>query len=164
MKKILGLSLLVLTLMTACNKDESCKLSAPSTVAPASEIQAVKDYLNSKSITATQDPSGVFYVMTAPGSGTASPTICSTINFKYKGSLTNGNVFDNSGTTAVSYPLGNLIVGWQKVIPLMKKGGKATLYIPPSLGYGPNDLKDGSGNVVIPGNSILIFDIELVNF
>lgn len=164
MKKILGLSLLVLTLMTACNKDESCKLSAPSIVAPASEIQAVKDYLNSKSITATQDPSGVFYVITAPGSGTATPTICSTLSFKYKGSLTNGTVFGDSNPDAVSAPLSNLIAGWQKVIPIMKKGGKATLYIPPSLGYGPNDVKDGSGKVVIPGNSITIFDIELVNF
>jgi FKBP-type peptidyl-prolyl cis-trans isomerase len=37
-----------------------------------------------------------------------------------------------------------------------------TLYVPPYLGYGSQPLKDPSGNVIIPGNSILIFDIELV--
>jgi FKBP-type peptidyl-prolyl cis-trans isomerase FkpA len=38
------------------------------------------------------------------------------------------------------------------------------LYIPPTLGYGSREIKDNLGNVIIPANSILIFDIELLNF
>jgi FKBP-type peptidyl-prolyl cis-trans isomerase len=162
MKKILGLSVLILALLSSCKKDEECKLAPPAIVAPASEVQAVKDYLTSKSITAIQDPSGVFYVNTQEGAGTASPTVCSTINFIYKGTLTNGNVFD--GPSTLTFPLQDLIAGWQIIIPKMKRGGKSTLYIPPSLGYGSREIKDQGGNVIIPANSILIFDIELLNF
>jgi FKBP-type peptidyl-prolyl cis-trans isomerase FkpA len=53
--------------------------------------------------------------------------------------------------------LGQLIVGWQKGLPLISSGGKITLYIPPSLGYG----SAAAGS--IPANSILIFDIELIS-
>lgn len=161
MKKILALSVLLITVLGACKKGVECTRTSPSIVAPASEVQAVKDYLASKSITASQDPSGVFYVMSEPGTGTETPGLCTTILFTYKGMFTNGNVFDES-STPISYPLGNLIAGWQKIIPMMKRGGKATLYIPPSLAYGPNDYTAGS--VTIPGNSILVFDIQLVNF
>ncbi len=163
MKKILALSVLLITVLGACKKGVECTRTSPSIVAPASEVQAVKDYLASKSITASQDPSGVFYVMTEPGTGTETPGLCTTIVFTYKGTLTNGNVFDIS-TTPISYPLGDLIAGWQKVIPMMKRGGKATMYVPPTLGYGSRDVKDANGNVIIPANSILIFDLQLVNF
>jgi FKBP-type peptidyl-prolyl cis-trans isomerase FkpA len=45
---------------------------------------------------------------------------------------------------------------------MIKPGGKMRIYVPPRLGYGSQDLKDASGNVVVPGNSILIFEVELV--
>ena len=67
-------------------------------------------------------------------------------------------MFDDSGNSSITYALGDLIVGWQKVIPKLKKGGKMKMYIPPTLGYG----NQAAGP--IPANSILIFDIELVNF
>jgi FKBP-type peptidyl-prolyl cis-trans isomerase len=88
--------------------------------------------------------------------------VCSTINFIYKGTLTNGKVFD--GPSTLTFPLQDLIAGWQIIIPKMKRGGKTTLYIPPTLGYGSREIKDNLGNVIIPANSILIFDIELLNF
>lgn len=163
MKKIISLSVLMLALLSSCKKDNECKSSPPAIVAPANEIQAVKDYLASKSITAIQDPSGVFYVNTQEGTGTATPTVCSTINFIYKGTFTNGNVFD--GPNTLTYPLEGRIAGWQIIIPKMKKGGKTTLYIPPTLGYGSTDVRNNvTGEVIIPANSILIFDIELLNF
>jgi FKBP-type peptidyl-prolyl cis-trans isomerase FkpA len=73
------------------------------------------------------------------------------------GTLTNGTQFD-ANTTGTSFALGQLIVGWQKGIPLSKKGGTINLYIPPSLGYGPNQAG------IIPPNSNLVFTIQLMDF
>jgi FKBP-type peptidyl-prolyl cis-trans isomerase len=123
----------------------------------------LESYLASASITATRHCSGVYYVIDAPGSGSATPTICSAVSVKYKGQLTNGTVFDQA-TTPVSFQLGGLIESWKKGILLIKAGGKIRLYCPPSLAYGSQEIRDGSGNVVIPANSILVFEIELVGF
>ena len=57
-----------------------------------------------------------------------------------------------------TFPLLNVIAGWQEGIPLFSKGGEGKLFIPASLGYGYN-ASNG-----IPGGSVLIFDIELIDF
>lgn len=132
----------------------ACMYNACATVAPASEIQAVQNYLTSNNITAVQHCSGVFYVIDTPGTG-VQPSSCSSVNVIYKGRLTNGNVFDPGPSFPQPYPLTSLIKGWTNTIPLIKAGGKIHLYIPPSLGYGNQQV----GN--IPPNSILIFDVEL---
>ncbi|HEY8688210.1 MAG TPA: FKBP-type peptidyl-prolyl cis-trans isomerase, partial [Chitinophagaceae bacterium] len=80
----------------------------------------------------------------------------------YAGRSTSGAVFDptpGSGLNhrTATFTLGQVIVGWQKGLPLIRAGGMITLYIPPSLGYGSSPF--GS----IPANSILIFDIELID-
>jgi len=106
-------------------------------------------------------PSGFYYKIVSPGTGTATPNLCSQIGINYKGQLTNGNVFDQSTQMAV-FNLGQLIVGWQKGIPLIKTGGKINLYLPPSLAYGSQAIRDQQGNTLIPANSILIFTVDLV--
>lgn len=120
----------------------------------------LESYLASASITATKHCSGMYYAVDAAGTGGVTATICSIVSVKYKGQLTNGNVFDQA-TSPVSFQLGGLIESWKKGIPLLKAGGKIRLYCPPSLAYGSQDVRDGSGNVVIPANSILVFEIEL---
>jgi len=119
--------------------------------------QLINNYLVSKQLTATKDPSGLYYITTLAGTGTA-PTVASTVEVKYKGSLINGTVFDQTAADKTfTYALSGLIMGWQIGIPLMKEGGKATLFIPSSLGYGANNLG------TIPPNSVLIFEIELID-
>ena len=119
--------------------------------------QIIKNYLSAKMLTATKDPSGLYYIMTSPGTG-VSPVSTSTVEVKYKGMLITGTVFDQTAADKTfTYALTGLIKGWQIGIPLMKKGGKATFYVPSELGYGGNDMG------VIPPNSILIFDIELID-
>ena len=104
----------------------------------------------------------MYYEIINAGAGTT-PTICSYVSVNYKGSLTNGNIFDQTTGTPRAFGLVSLIESWKKGIPLIKKSGKIRLYVPPSLGYGNTDQKDQNGNIVIPANSILIFDIELLD-
>jgi FKBP-type peptidyl-prolyl cis-trans isomerase FkpA len=143
-------------LLSSCSKENNdmCKYDACAVAAPASEITQLEAYLASATITATKHCSGMYYTINAGGSG-ATPTICSTVSVKYKGQLTNGTIFDQSATP-VSFNLGGLIDAWKKGIPMIKPGGKVTLYCPPSLAYGSQAVG------TIPANSILIFEVELV--
>jgi FKBP-type peptidyl-prolyl cis-trans isomerase FkpA len=159
MKKVL-LCLLSVSIISGCfKKDTECP---PDTniVAPLSEQQVIVDYLTANGITATKHSSGMYYQIQLPGSG-GSPNNCSSIAINYIGQLSNGNKFDEGKN--VAFTLGSLIEGWKKGLPLIQKGGKIKLYIPPSLGYKSADIKDAYGNVVIPANSMLIFEITLLD-
>ena len=82
-----------------------------------------------------------------------------TVTIDYVGALNEtGVIFDSSVARGepATFPLSNLIQGWQEGIPGMKVGGERRLFIPAELGYG----EAGSGEN-IPPNSDLIFDIEL---
>ncbi len=158
MKNII-LSLTAFILITSCSKkDQECNRQDSSVVASAAETQSVQTYLTNNGITGTtQHSSGFFYKITTVGTGAGVINLCSNITIKYVGKLTNGTIFDQTpGVETRTFSLGGLILGWQKGIPLIKSGGKITLYLPPSLGYG------AQANGSIPANSILIFDIELL--
>ena len=84
------------------------------------------------------------------------------VTVNYVGSLTNGTVFDasaNHGSTGFTFTLGagQVIKGWDIGVAGMKEGGKRKLIIPASLAYGDRAV----GNV-IPANSTLVFEVELV--
>jgi FKBP-type peptidyl-prolyl cis-trans isomerase FkpA len=166
MKKFLSLFLipaLGLFVFTGCLKDAdppACEYDPCAFNAPAGEIAAVKQYLDSLGITATQHCSGLFYKIASAGTG-KTPIACQNVAVRYKGMLTNGSVFDSS-STGIVLNLGGVIRGWTNGVPLIKEGGKMTLYIPPSLGYGDRPQRDENNNVVIPANSITIFDVDLV--
>jgi FKBP-type peptidyl-prolyl cis-trans isomerase FkpA len=142
--------------------DNKCSYSQSTIVAPASEQQALLDSLDVYGITATKDPSGFYYNIADAGSSVKVKDLCSTIAINYTGSFFNGQSFGSSSST-VAFVLGGLIDGWKKGIPLIGKGGSIDLYIPPSLAYGANDIKDNQGNVVIPANSYLVFHVDLVD-
>ncbi|PQV64798.1 peptidylprolyl isomerase [Abditibacterium utsteinense] len=94
-----------------------------------------------------------------PGTGAAAQSGDS-LSMNYKGSLLNGEVFDQSyGRAPFDFELGagRVIKGWDQGIVGMKEGGKRKLTIPASLGYG----EQGSPPK-IPGGATLVFEVELL--
>jgi FKBP-type peptidyl-prolyl cis-trans isomerase FkpA len=156
MRKILALALVFSLLFAGCSKDDNeCKYDICGIVAPDAEIAAVQTHITSNGIIAERHCSGVFYTIENPGTG-KNPTPCSNIYIKYKGYLTNGTVFDQA-VNPVAFGLGSLINGWRSVLPSLKAGGRIVLYIPPTLGYG------NRASSAIPANSIIIFEIDLLD-
>lgn len=124
----------------------------------AADTVAIDAYLAANKINAVKDDSGLRYVITRKGKG-PSPTVRSTVKIKYKGWLfPDGKVFDQSNGS-VEYPVNIFIQGWQIGLPLIQKGGTATLYIPSGLAYGVNGYQPD-----IPPNANLVFEIELIDF
>lgn len=104
-------------------------------------------------------PSGLQYKVVTPGEG-ATPTTNDVVSVNYRGTLINGTEFDSSykrGKTA-DFTVTGVIKGWTEALLMMKKGAKWQLTIPPELAYGER------GNPSIPGNSVLNFEVELVDF
>lgn len=90
------------------------------------------------------------------------------VSILYTGKLQDGTVFDSSSAhenQPLVFTLGaqGLIPGFQIGVNGMKVGGERQLIIPPSLAYGTQDVKDQTGKVIIPANSTLIFDVQLVD-
>jgi FKBP-type peptidyl-prolyl cis-trans isomerase FkpA len=98
----------------------------------------------------------MYYQIVNPGSG-ATPNINSILSVRYTGTLTDGTVFDSQTVNPVSFQLNQVILGWQVGLPLIQKGGVIRLIIPSSMGYGCQ------ANGPIPANSILYFEVELVD-
>ncbi len=164
MKNLFLLAALACLTFSACKKSDtvSCTYTNSTAVATSAEIAYLQNYVTVNSLAAVQHPSGVFYTVNNAGNG-STPTVCSNITVKYTGRILGGSVFDsNTSSTGVRFVLGDLILGWQRVLPMLKEGGTITLYIPPSLGYGANPITS-NGVVIIPGNSYLQFDIELLD-
>jgi peptidylprolyl isomerase len=105
--------------------------------------------------------SGLKYVDRKVGTGKEAKK-GDTVSVHYTGTLTNGKKFDSSldrGDPIVfELGTGKVIKGWDEGIAGLKEGGKRKLIIPPELAYGDRDIGKG----LIPANSTLIFEVELV--
>ncbi|MET1055297.1 MAG: FKBP-type peptidyl-prolyl cis-trans isomerase [Pedobacter sp.] len=129
----------------------------PDTTQAQLDDRLIQAFVTSKGLSMTKDPSGVWYSVSAAGSGTYPITVNSTIQTSYTGRFTDGTVFDSS--TDRTFEIAGVVAGWAKVIPgRLQKGGKIRMIIPSRLGYG----KSGDGTI-IPGNAILDFDVEILS-
>ncbi|MDR3610598.1 MAG: FKBP-type peptidyl-prolyl cis-trans isomerase [Ignavibacteriaceae bacterium] len=122
-----------------------------------------KEQLNMWNVDTTNiqaTPSGLKYIIIQKGTG-ASPDSGNTVMVKYSGFLTNGKRFDSSveRDEPFTFTLGmhQVIPGWEEGIKLVNKGSRVRFIIPPSLGFGNRKIGQ------IPANSVLIFDVELID-
>ena len=135
-----------------CAKDKSCK---PNPV--SNEVSQIQAYATANGITASAHSSGLYYEIVSLGSGPKA-TASSKISITYTGKFMNGQTFDEQLTpNAEAWALNGLIQGWMIGIPLINEGGHIKLIIPSSLAYGCDQYYD------IPGNSVIFFDIHLVD-
>jgi len=115
---------------------------------------------NKKEVGVVATESGLQYIVLKEGEGKNAKD-GDTITVHYTGSFMDGNKFDSSldRNQPLSIVLGNgqLIPGWVEMLRLMKKGEKVKTWVPSNLGYGE------VGNRAIPGNSMLVFEIELLD-
>tara|TARA_B100001142_G_C14345355_1_gene659727 strand:+ start:4306 stop:4746 length:441 start_codon:yes stop_codon:yes gene_type:complete len=116
----------------------------------------ILQYISDNNLDAEPTGSGLYYVINTNGNGNV-PNINSIVTVAYKGTLTDGTIFDQSDASGLTFPLTNVIQGWQEGIPLFSEGGSGILLIPSALGYGNQSI----GN--IPANSVLIFEVTLIN-
>lgn len=102
-------------------------------------------------------PSGLQYKVIKEGTGKI-PTADDKVKTHYQGTLTDGTEFDSSykRNQPAEFAVKGVIKGWTEALQLMKEGAKWELYVPADLAYGER------GRPGIPPNSVLIFQIELL--
>lgn len=133
----------------------------------------INDYLETENIEAEEHESGLMYQVVEKGNGPI-PQAGQQVSVNYTGRLLDGTIFDTSypdiakeegifneqrSYAPYTFQLGRgaVIRGWDIGIGLINEGTKAKLFIPSKLGYGPRAFAS------IPANSVLVFDVELVN-
>lgn len=103
--------------------------------------------------------SGVMYRVLEEGPGGASPTLDDWVKTRYRGTLMNGDVFDETGEgRTAAFRVGSVIRGWQEILPLMSEGDRWEVAIPSLMAYGETGTDDGA----IGPHQPLVFEITLV--
>lgn len=137
------------------------------------EADTINAYLKANGINAEQTEEGLYYEIIEEGTG-ATPENGQQVRVNYTGYVLDGTVFDSSieedakeaglynpNRPYEPYPftlgVGEVIQGWDIGIALLKEGGKAKLIVPSPLAYGTRVRSN-----IIQANSILVFDVELV--
>lgn len=150
MKHILFYSVLILSLAACKTYSDDEKTNFNQDVLKIAKMKDPK---------VRQSSSGLCVIQLESGTGEEVIQRGSKLKIAYKGTLKNGKVFDQ---TEPDIPfeanLTGLIGGFQEGLLGQKKGAKLILVVPPHLGYGAE--KTGE----IPANSILIFELEVVDF
>jgi len=128
----------------------------------AEKIRKGEEFLaeNAKKEGVKTTESGLQYQVIEPAKDADAPRPDknSVVTVFYKGTLLDGKVFDqNIGKDPIEFPLNAVIPGWSEGVSLMQKGAKYRFWIPPKLGYGDRAVGQ------IPANSVLVFEVELVD-
>ncbi|MCB0491824.1 MAG: FKBP-type peptidyl-prolyl cis-trans isomerase [Cyclobacteriaceae bacterium] len=167
-RMVKGAIVLMAIIIASCSGGEDCtkvvqqsKLDAVNAAQLEIDKKIIDDYIIANDIANTlgpiQEVNGIKYVITQEGSG-VTPCLENNVVVTYTGKLlSDGSTFDRN-LSGVSFPLGNLILGWQLTFPTFTKGTSVTIFVPSGYAYGPSGFPPR-----IPGNANLIFDVDLTN-
>ena len=147
--KYLSILFILFSITSSCQKDENVNFDVQNE-------EEIVNYIKQNNLNALKSITGLYYIVTKEGTG-AQPNSNSNVVVNYKGYFTNGKVFDQSSESGIAFNLQQVISGWTEGITYFKKGGEGVLLVPSKLGYGQE------GNSRIPGGSVLIFDIKLLD-
>ena len=114
---------------------------------------SVDEYIEVNKLTTKELDKGVHIVIDNAGNN-VKPNINSEVKLNYVGKLTDGTQFDSGSN--IKFQLSNLIEGWKIGLKEIGEGGSCKLIVPPGAGYG------SSNTGIIPPNSVLVFDMELL--
>jgi FKBP-type peptidyl-prolyl cis-trans isomerase FkpA len=142
---------------TSCNNDIA-GLGPPSN--PATETFAASLGVNISQMTRMSN--GVYYRDILVGSGAELTDKSDTAWVTYAGYLTNGTLFDSGTNTKFELP-GQVVTGFRTGLVGMKVGGRRKIVIPSALGYGGTSVRDANNKILIPRQSTLVFDLDLLN-
>lgn len=136
----------------------SCKKTTPYDAEKQLKIdeELIKTFIAANNIPAQRHQTGLYYQIITPGTGTITYTANTKVTASYTLRLLDGTLIEQS-SSPVQFALGGVITGWQIGVPLIQKGGKIRLLIPSPYAY--RNVAQGG----IPANSVLDFDIELVD-
>lgn len=142
-------------------EDNQKKQEAEIAALEAAEKPKIDAYLADNKITTAPTASGLIFIETQKGKGSAHPGATDEVTVHYTGTLIDGTKFDSSvdrGEPA-KFLLPQLVPGWIEGIQMMTKGSKAKMIIPSSLGWGAR----GAG-AQIPPFATVLFEVELIDF
>jgi hypothetical protein len=121
------------------------------------DTQMIQEAISENKIDAKLQHGNVYYAIMKEGTG-RQVSVTDTVTIYYKGYLfKDGSVFDETKDKPATFPLKRLITGWQVGVPLSKVGGKIKIIIPSALAY---SIRTRAAK--IPPNSILVFEVEVV--
>jgi FKBP-type peptidyl-prolyl cis-trans isomerase len=153
--------------MDAKQAEEMKKMEEQKAAQMPLDDKTLQDYFATKGIKPEKTASGLYYTIQKPGSG-AKIEKGQTVSMMYTGRLLDGTAFDSNIDTAVGHhgnsPLvfpvgqGQMIPGVDEGVGLLKKGAKATLYLPSPIAYGPQ-----SPSPTVPPNAVMIFEVEITD-
>ncbi len=143
--KFIALCTVAMLTLSGCRKSDEKILE--------DDVAIIQEYLRDNNLTAESTDTGLHYVITEEGNNTH-PDLFSEITVDYIGFFPNGEIFDQN--TNITFPLLNVIRGWQEGFPFFSEGAEGLLLIPSSLGYGRN------GNGSIGPDEVLIFSVRLI--
>lgn len=130
----------------------------------------IQEYVKANKLKVQKTASGLYYIMTQKGAGEMAKA-GQDVTMNYSGKLLDGTPFDSNvdpkfgHVSPFTFKLGSgqVIKGWDEGIAMLNKGAKATLIIPSSMAYGSRAMPGSPNNPKgIPANSVLIFDVEMV--
>lgn len=147
--------------LTAAFTELQTRAEARSSGLAEEALAANEDYLaeNAQREGVTTTASGLQYEVITEGEGDQQPVESDVVTVHYEGKLVDGTVFDSSISRGepVELPVNGVIPGWVETLQMMNVGDKWKVTIPSELAYGAR-----SPSPVIPPNSVLVFELELL--